>query len=244
MKQHHLLAFLGRVQERETNAISVIYKRLQKAGLYSGRRITYTALEDTDLAAAKPPEGNQVQFYVHMELEELQAHLTELYNLTATRDWANLEARGTIKVDGQVILADVPVMFLLWLKTELHHLRAELNVLPTLDSYKEWTEDEATGGFRTETEWQWSSRRVKKVLVRYEHTDEHPAQTELIEEEVPVARKETTDFSGAIRPTYRAALLKRADKLLDAVAVAVEEANSMDVTEQHVAPAIFGYLFG
>lgn len=244
MKLHQLIAKQGAVKNRVTNAASVVYKRLQKPALYNGRRITYTPLDENDTAAMKPPEGNKVQAFVKDDLESMRSLLTELYDVNATRDWANMEAVGTVEVDGRPILTDAPVPFLLFLKLELQHLRTEFNAIPVLDSAKDWVEDTASGGYRTETEWQHSSRRVKKVMTLAPATDKHQAQTALIEEEVPVAKKETTDFSGAMLPTDRAALIKRVDKLLDAVTIAVEEANSMEVTDKHVADPIFSYLLG
>ena len=244
MKLHQAIAVQGKIKVRVTNDVSAIYKRLQKPALYIGRRITYTPLDEADTAAQKPPEGNKVQFYVKDELAASRALLTELYNINATRDWANMAAKASVKVGGDVILADAPVPFLLFLKLELQRLRTEFSAIPLLDGSKDWQVDEATGGYHTEPEWPWSSRRVRKVLGLAPATDKHPAQTQLVEEEVPVAKKFTTDYSGAMSPKDRAALLARVDVLQEAVAVAIEEANSMEVEQQDVADKIFAYLLG
>lgn len=245
MKLHQLIAVQGKVSDRVTNASSTIHKTFQKAAVFTGVRITYDVLaeNENDHSAQKPPEGNSVQLYARDELNKLRTLLSELYDVNATRDWTNMVARGVVKVEGKVVLEDVPVPFLLFLKLELNRLRAEFSAIPVLDPAKDWVEDDqVSGGWKTEPTWSWSTRRQKKVLVLAPATDKHQAQTTLVEEEVPVAKKWTTNFSGAMSRKDRDALIRRVDLLFDAVSAAVEEANSIDVVDKHVAKPIFDFL--
>jgi hypothetical protein len=244
MKLHQLIAKQGKVAARVTNAASVIHKASQKPALFTGVSITYEPLatNENDVSAQKPPEGNSVQLYATKELGKLRELLTELYDVNATRDWSNMVARGTVKVGDKVILSDVPVPFLLFLKLELNRLRTEFSAIPVLDPSKDWKVDTENGGYKTETTWQHSTRRVKKVLERSPATDKHQAVTEVYEEEVPVARKETTNFSGALSRVDRDALIRQVDLLFDAVTEAVEEANTVEVVDMSVGKPIFDFL--
>lgn len=245
MKLHQLIAVQGKVSDRVTNAASTIHKTFQKAAVFNGVRITYEVLaeNENDPSAQKPPEGNSVQLYTRDELNKLRELLSELYDVNATRDWTNMVARGTVKVGSATILEDAPVPFLLFLKLELNRLRTEFSTIPVLDPTKDWVPDEhVSGGWKTETSWAWSTRRQKKVLTLAQATDKHQAQTQMYEEEVPVARKLTTNFSGAMSRKDRDALIRRVDLLFDAVSAAVEEANSIEVVDTHVAKPIFDFL--
>lgn len=245
MKLHQLIAVQGKVSDRVTNAASTIHKTFQKAAVFAGVRITYevTAENENEESAQKPPEGNSVQLYARDELNKLRTILSELYDVNATRDWTNTVARGVVKVGDKVILADAPVPFLLFLKLELNRLRTEFATIPVLDPSKDWTEDEhVSGGWKTEPSWAWSTRRVKKVLTLAPATDKHQAQTQMYEEEVPVAKKWTVNFSGAMSRKDRDALVRQVDLLFDAVSAAVEEANSIEVVDTKVAKPIFDFL--
>jgi hypothetical protein len=51
-------------------------------------------------------------------LRETSATLTRLFDVTPTKDWANCEARADVKVDGRVLVPDVPVAYLLFLEKQ------------------------------------------------------------------------------------------------------------------------------
>ena len=51
------------------------------------------------------------------------------------------------------------------------------------------------------------------------------------------------NFSGALPQDQINAILRRVDKLLKAVVIAREEANSAAIAEQKIAEPIFNYLF-
>ena len=70
------------------------------------------------------------------------------------------------------------------------------------------------------------SKKVPKVLVKYEATDKHPAQTELIHEDQTVGIWTTTKLSGAISSKMKSEILARYDKWELAVKDARQRANN------------------
>lgn len=84
---------------------------------------------------------------------------------------------------------------------------------------------------------------MQKPIVLYAATPEHPAQTQLITEDVLAGYWSTVKQSGAMPATEKLALLERIDKLLRAVKDAREAANMIDeVKVPDVGAAIFNYL--
>ena len=86
------------------------------------------------------------------------------------------------------------------------------------------------------------TKKVPKVLVKYEASDRHAAQTEVYMEDVTVGYWETTKLSGAVTTAWRTTLLDRVNRLIDAVKHAVEEANRVEVEQKKAGEAIFNLL--
>ena len=77
-----------------------------------------------------------------------------------------------------------------------------------------------------------------------EATEKHPAQVQVYHEDIVVGTWTTVRFSGALPATEIRAMLERVTKLREAVKMAREEANGLEVTDRRVGDAVFGYLFG
>ena len=81
-----------------------------------------------------PPESTPVQIKAEDVLRNTAATLTRLFDVTATKDWANCAARADVKVDGRVLVADVPVSYLLFLEKQLTDINTFVRKLPVLDA--------------------------------------------------------------------------------------------------------------
>jgi O-acetylhomoserine/O-acetylserine sulfhydrylase-like pyridoxal-dependent enzyme len=80
------------------------------------------------------------------------------------------------------------------------------------------------------------------VLVKYEATKEHPAQTEVYQKDVPVGTWSVVNFSSALPSDTKKAMMERARKLKDALKMAREEANMTDVKPVKMGEAIFNWI--
>ncbi len=73
-----------------------------------------------------------------------------------------------------------------------------------LDQGEAWTLDENAGLFRSEPVKQHRTKKLQRPIVKYEATEHHPAQTELITDDVVIGHWTTVKFSGALpRPAKK-----------------------------------------
>jgi len=190
-----------------------------------------------------PPESTQVQVTVAQMLADLRPPLQRLYDLTATKERANMGATAGVIVDGQAVLTDVPIVVLLFLERQLGELRAVVQALPVLDPAEQWSESEP-GVFHARERLTARTVKLPRAFVRYEATKEHPAQVDVVNDDKVVGDWTTIKFSGAMRAADKAAILERIRKLTAAVLTAREEANSVSVTDEELGAPVLAYLFG
>jgi hypothetical protein len=165
--------------------------------------------------------------------------------VTARKDWANCLAKATVEVDGKPLLHDVPVTFLLFLEKQLTDMRTLVDRLPVLDEAEQWNFDENAKLYKTDAITTHRTRKVQKPIVMYDATPEHPAQTQLIVEDVIVGHWKLTKHSGALPKGEKDKLIARIEKLLQGVKQAREAANGLDeVKTPAVGDTVFGYLLG
>ncbi|MBL7497492.1 hypothetical protein I6A84_06280 [Frankia sp. CNm7] len=240
-KLNQIIALEKGVKARASRELEELRASTQKDALLAGISRTYQPRdEDGD---PLPPEGTKVQVRVEEVLARVSAVLTRLFDVVATKDIANGSARADVVVDGETLLRDVPVAYLLFLEKQLADLQSFLAKLPVLDPAEDWSWDSAAGVYRTPTTKTVRSRKVPKVLVKYEATEHHPAQTEVFTVDEPVGDWSTVKFSGALPAERRGQLLDRVIALGEAVKVAREAANQFDVTDQAYGKLVFDYLF-
>lgn len=242
-KLNQIIALSAGKKSRANATFTGLYHRLQRKELLNGLTRTYHPLkeDDTDLM---PPESKKVQFTVSDAIREAQTSLVDLFNIVATQDESNCNAKADIKVNGSLIAAAVPVTTLLFLEKQLVDLHTFVSALPTLDPAYEWHWDEATACYRTNP---MESNRTKRVYlnhVKCPATDKFPAQVEVYQDDVTIGRYVRTDFSGAIPATQRNEMLDRVSKLQEAVKSAREEANSSPAIDLKIGQPILSYIFG
>lgn len=229
---------------RTLRAITDVYHQLKRASDFNGLHRVYEPLEDGS-SERLPEESQRVQVKVPELLTAASSSLADLFDVVATKENGNMHAKADVVVDGALVVADASVPLLLFLEKQITDWRTELRTIPVLDTGRMWQEDATEPGlYRTESV---ETFRTKKTPFNHEKagaTDRHPAQVELLWEDVPVGRWFTTKLSGAIPVKNRDALVARADKLLDALKQAREEANSTEITQSKIGDAVFAYLLG
>jgi hypothetical protein len=137
------------------------------------------------------------------------------------------------------------VSFLLFLEKQLTDIRTFVGNLPVLDPAESWSEDKNSGLYRTEPTSTHRTKKVQKPIVLYPATPEHPAQTQIITEDVIVGFWSQVKQSGAIPRPQKLIILDRVERLLKAVKEAREAANIQEeVKTPDIGAAIFGYLLG
>lgn len=241
-KLNQIVAIEKGVKGRVYGEITEMHKASQKPELFNGFAKNYRRQDEA--AEDYPPERKNVQLKAGDVLKKVATLSTELIDVTATKDFANCVAKADIVVNGSgPLVRDVPATHLLFLEKQLTDLRTFIEKLPVLDEADEWQEDGASGLFKTSAIATHRTKKTQRPIVLYEATKEHPAQTQLITEDVLVGYWDTVKHSGALPVPRKAVLLERVETLLKAVKFAREQANSTDAPEAKIGEQIFGYLF-
>ncbi|MEU9062583.1 hypothetical protein AB0D13_27905 [Streptomyces sp. NPDC048430] len=241
-KLNQIIAVEKGVKSKSLQDITAAHHKVQKPALLAGISRTYQPKDEE--GEQLPPESARVQIKAEEALREMSASLTRLFDVTATKDWANCSARADVTVDGRTVVSEVPVSYLLFLEKQLTDLHTFVKKLPVLDAAESWSLDPSTDLWKTDPVRTIRTRKVPRNHVKAEATDKHPAQVDVYYEDVPIGYWTTVKFSGALPARRVNELLERVEKLQHAVKFAREEANGAEVTDRRVGDAVFGYLFG
>ena len=221
--------------------ISALHHATQKVPLVNGHKKTFAPTEED--GETFPDDVQHVQHRTQEVLEQVCDRLATVLDVEATRDWANCQARADVVLDGEVFLEDVPVTYLLALEKELQNQHTFLAKMVELDPSEVWQLDENSGLFRSEPVKTHKTKKLQKAIVKYDATPEHPAQTELITQDVVIGHWTTTKFSGAIPRSTKKRLLERVLKIKDAVTYARVQANSMEAPDKKVGRKVLDFIF-
>ncbi|MEO1336392.1 MAG: hypothetical protein AAFV29_12150 [Myxococcota bacterium] len=240
-KLNQVIAVEKGVKSRVYGFLSTTYKAFQKPNLFNGMSRQYQK-KDED-GEDYPAENVRVQMNAEHSLAEIAENMTELFDVTAQKDWANCQASASVEVEGRIIVKDAPATYLLFLEKQLNDLKDELNKIPELDAAHEWSLDPASDLYKAAATITSKTKKVPKVIVKYEATEHHPAQTEIVSVDEVVGTWQTTQHSGALPSPRKKALQKRLQTLIKAVKYAREAANEKDAPKKTVGNAVFEYLF-
>ncbi|MFF4246519.1 hypothetical protein ACFYY2_18910 [Streptomyces sp. NPDC001822] len=241
-KLNQIIAVEKGVKSKSLQDTTAAHHKVQKTALLAGISRTYQPKNEE--GEQLPPESSRVQVKAEDALREMSVSLTRLFDVTATKDWANCTARADVSVDGRVIVPEVPVSYLLFLEKQLTDLHTFVKKLPVLDASESWSLDPSTDWWKTDPVRTIRTKKVPRNHVKAEATEKHPAQVDVYYEDVPIGYWTTVKFSGALPARRVNELLERVEKLQQAVKFAREEANGAEVTDRRVGDAVFGYLFG
>ena len=238
---NQIIAVEKGIKSRSLQELTEAHHALQKPALLTGISRTYRPKDEE--GETLPPESTKVQVKAEEMIRETAEVLQKLFDVTATKDWANCEAKADIVVDGRTLLSQVPATYLLFLEKQLVDLYTFVRKLPILDAADTWVFDASADCWATEPIQTLRTKKVPRNHVKAEATHEHPAQVEVYYEDVTVGHWRTVKFSGALPAQRVNALLERVEKLQQAVKFAREEANNAEVNERKVGEVFFGYLF-
>jgi hypothetical protein len=242
-KLTQILAIEKSTKNRCETEFTKIGQALKKQENLTGFTKTYTP-KDED-GERFPNESKKVIFKAQDEMKKVKATLAELYNVIATKDAANCNAKADVVVDGQVIAKDVPAVTLLAIEKKLTDVLTFAKSLPVLDHSENWRPDQGRNIWVTDpVETLKTKKIVKHIVVAGTLTKEHPAIVKDDTEDVTVGSWSTIKFSGAMPPNDVAAFTEKVEKLAKAVKFAREEANMAPAPEKTTGDEVFGYLFG
>lgn len=239
---NQIIAIEKGIKSKSIQELAEAQRAIAKPALLAGISRTYRPKDEE--GEQLPPESKKVQIKAEEILRQTTEILTKLFDITATKDWTNCRARADVVVEGQTLLSQVPVSYLLFLEKQLVDLQAFLKKLPILEASETWNFDASADCWATEPLQTLKTFKMPRNHVKAEATEHHPAQVEVYYEDVTVGYWRTVKFSGALPAQRVNELLERLDKLQQAVKFAREEANNTEVEEQRIGQRIFQYLLG
>lgn len=241
IRLNQIIALVNGKKTRSAKSLTEVYHNLQKPTMFDGISRVYEP--DMELGETQPPEKKLVQYKVSDAITAAREALEDLFDATATQDYANCKARADVKVDGKVLLKDVPVTCLLFLEKQLIDIHTFIGKLPTLDLADKWEFSAEADAFVSEKSVRNSTKKVLRNHVKSEATDKFPAQVETYSEDVKVGEWHTIKFSGAIQAKKKNALQAKVEALQEAVKIAREDANNTEIEPVKLGKTVFDYLF-
>lgn len=240
-KLHELLAVEQDRKHKAMKAIGETVNTFKKAVLFDGMRKRYVAMEED--SEQIPDESKEIVMTVKQKLDEAIVDIISGVDANISKEETNCSgiAKAELLV-GDVSLGTFSATSLLALESQLGKLRELYAEIPVLDSTYKWDFDAQQGFYKTEPEVKFRSVKRPKVVVKYEATKEHPAQTELLYLDFQIGKYETVYASGRIPLTQKTELLRRIDALIEAVKIARAKANSVEVNNIKIGKKIFDYL--
>ena len=241
MKLCQLIAIVAGRKTNATKEITALHHLAQKGDLMTGISRNYTPKdEEGDML---PPESKKVQNIANNIFQNASKIWTKLFDTVAMQDIANCTAKADVVVGEQVIFTQAPVTFLLFLEKQLTAVRTFITNLPVLEPHHDWIYDGTKGFYKTPPTQQNRTKKIQTPLVAYEATKEHPAQIQLISEDVNVGTWETVHFSGKIPADTKKCYLAKVQLLIEAVKIAREEANSLEISTVAHTSELFDFIF-
>ena len=241
MRLNQILALESGIKTTANRRQTDLYHALQKAVLFDGFSKVFRPNEES--GDNFPPERKVVQHNVTEVLSDLFDETARLVDITATKDCANLNAVADLVVDGVTIATKIPATHLLFLKKHLTDLHTVVSAVPVLDSADVWVNDANSGLHRTAPVSTSRTKKVQRPLVLYPATDKHPAQCQIVTEDVVIGEWDMVKESGAMPLPEKKALLSKIGKLLEATKVAIEAANHVEAPNSRVGTAIREFLY-
>lgn len=237
------------------NDMRGLYDKIKNEGIatfknrldhFSGMQRTYKSEVDDDYA--RDPEVKRLVTTVPAKLDYIEQQLAKVLDAQYQKEKTNTQAMSNIIVveeDGTetLIAENIPVVFLVQLEKKLVELRNQVyGVIPTLDPTRDWEWDEQQG-FYVDRE---PRKRVtrKKVInhVKFQPTDKHPGQAELVTIDETCGYYNQVNMSGMVTPKKKSELLAKLDRLIHGVKTARARANDTETIDEKISKKLFNYL--
>lgn len=241
MKLNQVIAIANGEKSRKQKVLTKVYQDLSKDQLFSGIVRTYAPKYEE--GEVFPSEKKLVQLTVEKAIEEATSVMKNMFDVVGTLDKGNQIAVADIVVDDETIAKDVPATHLIFLEKQLEDIQTFISAFPTLDPADTWTYSADSGYYKSEPSETVKTKKVPRNHVLAEATDKHPAQVEVFTEDVTIGFWSIIKLSGCIPYDKKESFLLKVRKLLKAVKVAREEANSVEVEMMSYGTKILNYIF-
>ncbi len=248
MKLHELLAIDGSAKaqaDKTRTELMATFKN--KTHLFTEKTKSFKPDDENMQAAVE--EQLDLQTTVKGELKWISEFLIKSMDISYQVAEANTFARADVLMeDGSTLLSQLPATALLELEKRVRELQDFVKAIPTLDPAKGFRADPARGEgiYKAREDVQTRTKKTAKPLTLAPATDKHPAQVQLITEDVPVGKITTLEWSGLITTADKGNMIARCEELARAVKQARSRANDADLkaSDNKTGAKVIGYVFG
>lgn len=246
-KLHELLAVEGNLENQANKCRTELAGTFDKKKHHFGeKRITFTA--NTEGAQPVTEEQSDIQTTVQKEIAWIVGIVAKSIDASHHIDIANTQAvADVVTEDGATVLKGVPATSLLQLEKRLKEIHELIVAVPTLDPAKGFQPDpqREKGIFKAREVSKNRTKKHQRPLELSPATDKHPAQVQLITEDIPVGTILEQEWSSLITPAMKSDILDRCDILLRAVKRARARANELDldVAGNKIGKTLLDFVF-
>lgn len=246
-KLHELLAVKENLDNQATKCRTELMSTFdKKRHHFEETRTNFTP--DGEGAKTVTEAQKDIQTTISKEVEWISKILAKALDINYQIDMANTLAKADVILeDGTTLLKAVPATNLLQLERRMAEIKALVDQIPTLDPAKGFKLDtqKGKGIYKAREVTKARTKKENKVLVLYQATEKHPAQTQLVSEDVKVGTILEQEWSALITPGTKADILERVEELARAVKKARAKANEheMDVTGNRIGQKMLDYVF-
>jgi hypothetical protein len=246
-KLHELLAVESNLSTQANKTRGELIETFhKKRHLFEEKRVTFTP--DTEGAQAVTETQSDIQSTVLKEITWISGVMAKSWDVSHQVDLANTKAVADVVTEDDVtLLKDVPATSLLQLEKRLKEVSDLVQAIPTLDPAKGFQPDEQRGKgiYQARPVNKKKTKKVPQVLELAPATKEHPRQTQVYSEDVPVGAIQELEWSAMLTPAMKSELLDRCDMLLRAVRKARAKANEVDVevAGNKIGKKLLDYVF-
>jgi hypothetical protein len=245
-KLHELLAAEGTVKTQADKCRSDLLNTFEKKRHLFGEKVV-TFQPNAEGAPAVTEDQSDLQSTVKTELKWIADIWAKALDAAYQIAESNMNARADVVLDnGETIMRNVPATALLELEKRAGEIHALVTAIPTLDPAKGFKPDadRGDGVSRAREITKTRTKKTVRPIVKYEATKEHPAQVELIQEDIPIGTIREQEWSGLITPGEKADMLTRAEELRRALKTARSRANEAAAATEKIGLPLLQYVFG
>lgn len=243
-KIHEHLAALNEIENQDKAMSEETRKTFGKRELFEGHdRILHMHDEKRKAEEAGAGDSQTLTTTVIERLYYENKFSIKNLDMQLQREVANTKAKATIELPGGAKIENVPVTFLMYFEKYLIQKRKTYLSIPTLDTTMKWepADKEKLQGVHQTVKPESTNKTEKDrvVIVKFEATDKHPAQTELFDKDIIVGHYEKACKTGKFTPAQKHKLISYIDGCIVAVKRAKARANETIVEKEKIGKSLF-----
>jgi len=245
LKLNQVVALESGYKTNTHTKITELHHRTKQTDLFNGMIGEYRPKDEG--GDNFPKEAKLVQASVEDVWAQATEEWTSLCDVILTKERGNCLAKADIKIGDKVLVADVPVAYLIQMGKVLNDVETFVKNLPTLDPAETWTLNTDQGLYESDPiETAKQHQAVEFLVIEKSGVPEKgvPNQIREVTKNTVAGYWTRKKLSATIPPTKKEHMLDRVRALQDAVKIAKEEANQVEIEMSQTMDQVFAFITG